>query len=826
MPRAKNAKSKLKNRISVLVFLLLVAILAFLVSVKLIGGKETDTDGIFIYEMLEDGTYAVVGVKSLDCESIEIPESHLGAPVSAIGEGAFSACEKLTGIKIPDSVKSVGAYAFSSCNSLEKIDLSTASFIGDAVFESCSSLREIRLGFLEKQIGYLFKENDSLNTSVPDSLKTVEIKGGDICKRAFFSCKGIEEIVLGDAVESIGDEAFRECSGLLSIEIGNGVISLGNGAFYACASLSRIELPGTLEEISEECFSGCMALTEISLPESILHIGESSFSSCHRLEVLNLPSRILTIGKSAFSDCEGISALNLPASLAEIGEGAFSGCLSLNEIVIPGGVTSVGFGAFENCTAVNCITLPFVGRDGGMEDSHFGYIFGGKVPESLVSVTVSRAEILYEGAFSSCDKIKSIILPDCMNKISASAFSGCSALERIDLPKELTSVEEGVFSSCSSLKEVVFGENVEKIEKNAFSDCTALLKFEAPSSLKEIGSCAFKNCTSLIAVTVPEGITRIGRSAFYGCRSLEELNYNAIRIEALDAYDYIFEGAGTVGEGINVRIGAGVEIIPAYLFSSPGANLAPNLVSLSFREGASVREIGAYAFAYTPLSYISIPGSVAVIGDYAFRYCNKLVIDVAVVKKPDGWSQYWNASNCQTNWAENPLVTYSFVTGGTGEIESVSSADFITLPALTKEGFLFLGWCENENLIGVLYQGNYKSDSDITLYAVWQRVQNDGSSFDLAFNLNEGERYTLSASGGLYVYFKFVPSVTGAYTFRSIGGLDTYGILYDSDRNEIKKHDGEWDFQIDAILVAGKTYYLAVKLYSSTETGEFRIIVE
>jgi hypothetical protein len=202
------------------------------------------------------------------------------------------------------------------------------------------------------------------------------------------------------------------------------------------------------------------------------------------------------------------------------------------------------------------------------------------------------------------------------------------------------------------------------------------------------------------------------------------------------------------------------------------------------------------------------------------------VIDVEVAKKPDGWSKYWNASNCKVNWAENAAVRYSFITNGAGEIDSISSADSITLPTPTKEGFVFLGWCENEDLIGVLYQGKYKSDSDVTLYAVWQKSENDGSSFELALYLREGEEYTLSVSGGIYVYFKFVPSETGAYTFKSIGGFDTYGVLYDGDENEIRSYGGDGNFEIDAILVAGRAYYLAVKLYSSDESGEFRIIVE
>lgn len=813
-----------KNRIIIPLLLLCAVIIA---AMAVVFTAKKDEQELLKYELLDDGTYCVVGVTSRDAESIEIPESYRGAGVSAIGESAFAGCLKLSSVKIPDSIKIIEDYAFSACASLEKIDLSAAQSIGFAIFESCLSLREISLPFIEFNLGYLFGEKDLLsNESVPDSLKEIRVIGGEISERAFYSCKTIEKITLGDAVTKISDEAFKNCEKIRSIAIPEGVASLGNDVFSDCTSLVEAELPKTLAEIGDRCFYSCESIRDIVLPDNVERVGNSAFEGCSELVNLSFSSNLSAIGNNAFSDCRKLSAIKLSDSLKTMGDGAFKNCSSLKEIIIPEGIKSIGFGAFEGCLALDSIAVPFVGRDGGAENSHFGYIFGGKVPETLASVAVSRAEILYGAAFLGCNKIKTVDLPDGMNIIYAGAFSGCESLERICLPKELLSVADELFLGCSSLKEIVLGDKVTKIGKSAFAGCCALESFEGSSVLEKISEGAFENCTSLCAVTVPSGVTQIGRGAFKSCVKLETLNYNATRIEGIDAFDFIFEGAGASGNGIVVNIGSNVEIIPAHLFSSPGANLAPKLRSVSFTAASLVREIGAYAFAYTPLPYISIPRSVSVIGEYAFRYCNSLVIDCEAGSKPVGWSKYWNASNCQTNWSEDAAVTYSFNTGGAGEIQSISSSDLIELPELMREGFVFLGWSESEDLSGIIYRGEYKRNYDITLYAVWQSEACDGSSFDFALYLMAEEEYTLTVSPGQTVYFKFVPNASGVYTFKSLGGLDTYGILYDETKNEIRSHDGEEDFLIDVLLAAGKTYYLAVKLYSPEESGTFVITVE
>ena len=52
--------------------------------------------------------------------------------------------------------------------------------------------------------------------------------------------------------------------------------------------------------------------------------------------------------------------------------------------------------------------------------------------------------------------------------------------------------------------------------------------------------------------------------------------------------------------------------------------------------------IGTFAFASTKLKVIFIPETVTTIEEYAFKYCEGLVIYCEASSKPDGWSHFWD----------------------------------------------------------------------------------------------------------------------------------------------------------------------------------------
>lgn len=67
--------------------------------------------------------YTVVGIGNCTDEVIEIPAEYKGYPVVGIGEEAFSDCDNIKKVKIPDSVIEIEDYAFSRCDNLTDVIL-------------------------------------------------------------------------------------------------------------------------------------------------------------------------------------------------------------------------------------------------------------------------------------------------------------------------------------------------------------------------------------------------------------------------------------------------------------------------------------------------------------------------------------------------------------------------------------------------------------------------------------------------------------------------------------------------------------------------------
>ncbi|MBQ7879497.1 MAG: hypothetical protein IJ317_02485 [Clostridia bacterium] len=103
-------------------------------------------------------------------------------------------------------------------------------------------------------------------------------------------------------------------------------------------------------------------------------------------------------------------------------------------------------------------------------------------------------------------------------------------------------------------------------------------------------------------------------------------------------------------------------------------------------------------------------------------------------------------------------------------------------------------------------------------------IELPGGSFAEAIEVTSGNSYSTTISyGGQYVYYKFVPTVSGNYSVYSTGGYDTYGYLYDSSEYCLTYNDGGSDFSYSYNLTAGETYYIVVKMWSSSSTGSFYV---
>lgn len=273
--------------------------------------------------------------------------------VTSIGEQAFSDCNGLTSIVIPNSVISIGVKAFWGCRGLISVSIpNSVTLIGENAFHYTSYYNNKSDGLVYiNNILYKYKGSMPTNT-------TISIRNGtiNISDNAFLSCINLNSIKIPPSVTSIGNSAFANCTGLASIIIPNSVTLIGNSAFANCTGLTSIIIPNSVTSIGNGTFYGCKKLTSIKIPPSVSSIGNNTFESCSNLTSITIPSSIVLIGDYAFHYCSKLTSIIIPASVTLIGNHAFHSCTSLTSISIPASVSSIGDGAFANCTGLTSIT--------------------------------------------------------------------------------------------------------------------------------------------------------------------------------------------------------------------------------------------------------------------------------------------------------------------------------------------------------------------------------------------------------------------------------------------------------------------------------------
>ena len=107
----------------------------------------------FKYETQGDAI-TITGFDRWVSGALTIPATIEGKTVTSIGSEAFSWCQQLTSIAIPDSVNSIGKGAFAGCESLTNITISDGvTDIGDSAFYACESLTSVTIGESVTSIG-------------------------------------------------------------------------------------------------------------------------------------------------------------------------------------------------------------------------------------------------------------------------------------------------------------------------------------------------------------------------------------------------------------------------------------------------------------------------------------------------------------------------------------------------------------------------------------------------------------------------------------------------------------------------------------------------
>ena len=417
-----------------------------------VPGTGELSEGDYQYKELEDGTVEIVKYTGSEIDVI-VPDNIGGKTVTSIGNEAFSDCDDIGSVELPDGVTSIGDRAFAGCGNLSIIELSDGvTSIGTLAFYGCISLSSLELPSEVTNIGAeaFYGCSDLSDIELPGRLTSI---GAGV----FYNCSSLPSIELPSGVTSIGNDAFNGCSSLSSIELPSGVTSIGNDAFNGCSNLSSIELPRGITSIEERVFYGCSSLVSVELSNGITSIGIGAFYNCSSLSSIDLPGGVTSIEDWAFYGCSNLSGIELPSGVTSIGVGAFKGCSSLNSIILPNGLTNIGSQAFSNCSSLNSIAI----EDGltaelqwdmfsGCDNLSSIYVFGKNVKYSSLNGVLfdkDQTTLIYFPKGKSGD----YQIPAGVTTINANAFNGCDRIKCVEIPSGVVNIGSGAFSGCTDL---------------------------------------------------------------------------------------------------------------------------------------------------------------------------------------------------------------------------------------------------------------------------------------------------------------------------------------------------------------------------------------
>ena len=168
----------------------------------------------------------------------------------------FRGCSSLTHVTIPKTVYKIGEGAFAQCTSLQSIRLPRdLNRIEPALFLDCKSLTTV---------DYHPRNDESTTSRMKQSSKIhLPPKLLSIGDEAFSGCEKLgPTIILPNTIASIGSYAFENCFSLQEMMLSEATQMVGDGGFRNCHQLFSLTLRLDVE-FGVAAFEGCTSLTEL-----------------------------------------------------------------------------------------------------------------------------------------------------------------------------------------------------------------------------------------------------------------------------------------------------------------------------------------------------------------------------------------------------------------------------------------------------------------------------------------------------------------------------------------------------------------------------------
>ena len=653
--------------------------------------------------------------------------------IDKILAGIFSSCSKLKNVTLPKNLKEIPGNCFQDCKNLESVTIpNSVTSIGGGAFWYCSSLTSI---------------------TIPESVTSIG-------NYAFRDCSSLTSITIPDSVTSIGYNAFESCSNLTSVTIGNSVKSIGDDTFIYCSKLTTITIGNSVTSIGDSAFESCSNLTSITIPDSVTSIGWRAFSYCRGLTSITIGNSVTGIGDYAFDGCSGLISIVLPEGLTQIPRSCFAGCTNLESVTIPSTCTTIGNSAFENCSNLTTVIW------------NISYDLGG--------VNATGPELSsYTGSQTSGLTMDDVIKSAPTNVESGFTFEGWSDGTKIYQPGEKITFSlknrklTAVWSNCR----VTFDANggTGSVDSQIVAKGNSIILPSLDSFTREgyvaAGWSTNKNDTYVSYKAGGKFTPTSNVTLYVVWKELFTITFDANGGTGSVDSQIVSKGssitlpslAGFTKEGY-VAVAWTLDKNSTYSSYAAGSNYTPTnnvtfyavwkrliTITIKYNDGVNADEILHETDSVTQFDLTSYSAKVvAPEGKYlVFWYDGSSTID------PYG-TIYCRQRN------EDIIITPSFKeyetftfnpNGGDGEIVTWTRSaenkilDFSKF-AITREGYVLVGWAQSPDASYVDYYYNEKCDANcwihenqnIVLYAIWEELTNDVTTgyTNVKFDLNGG----------------------------------------------------------------------------------------
>jgi len=528
-----------------------------------------------------DNHYTIIGYEGNE-ESIKIPSYFEDKPIVAIGNSAFSHCDKLVQVTIPEGVKSIGDQAFIWCGNLKTVTIpDSMEYIGSSAFGHCYDLEHVSFpdGVVSVTTAFndcpkitrrlsdydiIVFENDACIIKsyhgtdevviIPDRIEGKTVVG--IGQYAFMGNKQIKEIHMPDSIRAIGECAFYQCMNLEYITLPKNLITLDNNVFFYCWKVEKLDLPQGLKTIGASAFSQMESLKEIKIPDSVIEIGPNAFRFCKALQSIEIPNSVTRLEDGTFGDCYSLNKITLPSTVTAFGSDVFFWCNNLCEIwgepesfaedyaeksglifismlesnanpaqnesdrVYPEGMRIIGDYKIYAYADGTCGVMDYYGKNKEMV-----------IPESIGDYKVT--EICATHYFGLYDGVTSVRIPEGVERIGKRAFIG-GDFNEIWIPDSATMIDPTFLDLCDDVERIHISSQhpILKYEQDCLIDkrdntlilfCGKQSIFNVPEGIVTIGEDAFYNKENLLEVSIPSSVKTVQDSAFVFCKNLESV---------------------------------------------------------------------------------------------------------------------------------------------------------------------------------------------------------------------------------------------------------------------------------------------------------------